>query len=191
MDRNVHPTADIEDITNVITVNLTGVADLVTNAGVGTEDSANYEIDTLRPTVSITLGDDALMIGDTSLLTFTFSEVPTGFTAADVATPNGAIGAIDDTNPLIQTATFTPDADVEVATNVITVGTSWTDPAGNEPIGSTDPQTIKLIQRPTVVITLADYAIKAGDTPLVTFTFAKQLQTSRMLISQCQMVLSP
>ena len=166
------PTADIEDITNVITVNLTGVADLATNAGVGTEDSANYEIDTLRPTVSITLGDDALMIGDTSLLTFTFSEVPTGFTAADVATPNGAIGAIDDTNPLIQTATFTPDADVEVATNVITVGTSWTDPAGNEPIGSTDSANYKVdTKRPTVVITLADYAIKAGDTPLVTFTF--------------------
>ncbi len=43
-----------------------------------------YEDDTVEPTVSISMDDTALEVGDTSTVTFTFSEVVTDFAAADV-----------------------------------------------------------------------------------------------------------
>jgi len=126
------PTPNIEDATNVITINMTGVADVAGNPGVGTTNSNNYAIDTLRPTVGIVLSDYDIKIGDTATVTFTFSEAPTGFTTADVTVGNGAI--TDPVGgPLIYTATYTPTADTKDTTNVITVGTNWTDAAGNAP----------------------------------------------------------
>ena len=60
-----------------------------TEASTGTTDSPNYAIDTVRPTVSsITLSDTALKIGDTSLVTITFSEAVTGFDNADLTIAN-------------------------------------------------------------------------------------------------------
>ncbi|MEK7100041.1 MAG: Ig-like domain-containing protein, partial [Patescibacteria group bacterium] len=89
----------------------------------------------------------------------------------------GSIGAIDDTNPLIQTATFTPTADTEDAINVVAVGTGWTDPNGNAPAASTDSANYAVDTRaPTVVsIILADTALKAGETSLVTITFSEAI----------------
>ena len=40
-------------------------------------------VDTIRPTVSIGISDTALTVGDVATVTFTFSEVPSNFTAAD------------------------------------------------------------------------------------------------------------
>lgn len=62
------PTADINDPSNIITLANTGVTDVAGNAGVGTTNSANYAIDTELPTVTITMDDTALNIGDTSSL---------------------------------------------------------------------------------------------------------------------------
>lgn len=167
------PTVDTTNATNVITVTMTGLTDIAGNAGVGTQSSANYEIDTLRPTVGITSSDYAFKIGDTSTLTFTFSEVPTGFTTDDITAPNGVLSSFTVTGDTkVYTATFTPNADVEAPTNVITVGTGWTDPAGNAPAGSTNsPNYAVDTHRPTVGIVVADDALKAGETSLVTFTF--------------------
>jgi hypothetical protein len=95
--------------------------------------------DVTSPTVVVTMDDDALNIGDTSLVTFTFSEVPIGFTTLDVAVANGSIGAINAGNPLIQTATYTPTNSITDATNVITVGTDWTDTALNTGVGGDSP----------------------------------------------------
>ncbi|WP_229500145.1 Ig-like domain-containing protein, partial [Pseudoduganella ginsengisoli] len=51
------PTSSIEDTTNVITLDKTGVADSDGNTGSGTASSSNYTIDTLRPTATIGLSD--------------------------------------------------------------------------------------------------------------------------------------
>jgi hypothetical protein len=94
--------------------------------------------DTTAPTVSIGMSQAAFTAGQTATVTFTFSEVPTGFTAADVTADNGSMSAVSATgDPLVFTATFTPTANVTDVTNVITVGTGWTDPAGNPPAGAT------------------------------------------------------
>ena len=133
------PTNGVEDAINVITVG-TAWTDAALNTGVG-DDSPNYTVDTLAPTVTVTMSDAALTVGETSLVTFTFSEAPTGFDATDVSltNANGTIGAIDASNPLIQTATFTPTNDVTDITNIITVGTAWTDAALNAGVWDDSP----------------------------------------------------
>jgi hypothetical protein len=98
----------------------------------------NQASDTAAPTVTITLSQYTFTAGQTATVTFTFSEEVLNFTVADVIVPNGALSAFTVTaDPKIYTATFTPTAGTEDATNVITVGTSWTDLAGNPPASST------------------------------------------------------
>ena len=72
------PSADTTDASNLITLDNTGVSDGAGNAGTGTTDSNNYAIDTLRPTATIVVADDALKAGETSLVTITFSEAVSG-----------------------------------------------------------------------------------------------------------------
>ncbi len=167
------PTNDLEDSSNIVSLDASGITDIAGNAGSGTTSSANYSIDTKRPTVIVSLDNSALKIGDTATVTFTFSEVPTLFTVADVSAPNGNLSGFTATgDPLVYTVVFTPTADVEDATNVVTVGTAWTDVAGNAPAGSTDSGNFTIdTHRPTVVIVVSDNALKAGETSLVTFTF--------------------
>src|SRR3990172_1089140 len=122
--------------------------------------------DVTAPTVAITLSDYALKIADTATVTFTFSEAPVGFAEADVTAPNGSLSSFGVTgDPLVYTAIFTPTASVTDATNVITVGTGWTDAAGNPPAGSTNSDNYAVdTVAPTVVITLTHYALKIDDT---------------------------
>ncbi|MFA6065055.1 MAG: Ig-like domain-containing protein [archaeon] len=166
------PTDDLEDATNVITVNMTGVADAATNAGLGDTNSSNYAIDTKEPTVVVTMGSAALKVGETTTVTFTFSEAPTGFATGDVTVANGAIGDINADNPLVQTAIYTPNVGVEDNSNLITVGTVWTDAAANAPLAgdSSDNYTVDTLA--PVISTLSDNGAtdkKAGSTASITF----------------------
>lgn len=176
------PSATTEDPTNIIAVDKSGVIDVAGNAGVGTQNSPNYTIDTTRPTLAIGLGDNALKIGDTSLLTFTFSEVPTGFTTANITAPNGVLSGFTVTgDPKVYTATFTPNADVEDATNVVTVDTVWTDVAGNAPAASTDSANYAVdTLAPTAAITYSDVdaLVKSGDSLTITATFSEALTSA-------------
>ncbi len=84
------------------------VTDTANNASSALAVTA-FTVDTGAPSVSISLSDSALKIGDTSTVTYTFTEVPTGFTTADITTPNGTIDAVNSTgNPLVFTSTLTP-----------------------------------------------------------------------------------
>jgi hypothetical protein len=134
------PTANVTDATNVITLDNTGVADVAGNAGTGTTDSNNYAIDTQRPTATIVLTDNALRIGETSLVTITFSEAVTGFTNADLTVANGSLTSVTSSDGGITwTATFTPTASVTYASNVITLdNTGVVDLAGNAGTGTTN-----------------------------------------------------
>ncbi|MEK7546453.1 MAG: Ig-like domain-containing protein [Patescibacteria group bacterium] len=254
------PTADVDDATNVMTVTMTGLTDIATNPGVGTADSSNYAVDTLRPTVSIgapsasttngasvtytvtyggassvtladlnvtlnttgtaagsaavsgsglttrtvtvssitgtgTLGislaagtavdafgnsalgagpgttfivdttapsvssiviaDTSLAVGETSLVTFTFSEAVTGFANADLtAIQNGTLTTVSTSDSgTTWTATFTPTADLEDASNLITLAvTGVADAAGNAGVGTHDSPNYAIdTLRPTVV----------------------------------------
>ena len=96
--------------------------------------------DNLSPTLGITLSNSAMTVGQTSLVTFTFSETVTGFDNADVTVSNGTLSTItvSGTDPRIYTATFTPTAGISAPNNAITVGTGWTDTsvAHNAPAGT-------------------------------------------------------
>jgi len=135
----------------------------------------NKTIDATRPTVAITMSDYALKVGDTSTVTFTFSEAPTGFVKADdVNVQNGTLGDINSDNPIVQTATFTPTDDLEDAINVITVGNGWTDTAGNAP--ASDSNSLNYVidtKEPTLTITMDTTSFILGNTATVTFTFSE------------------
>ncbi|WP_454846819.1 Ig-like domain-containing protein [Pseudomonas farris] len=170
------PSASITDTTNLITLDNTGVSDLAGNAGSGTTDSNNYAIDTVRPTATIVVADTALRIGETSLVTITFSEAVSGFTNADLTITNGTLTAVSSSDGGITwTATFTPSASINDTTNLITLdNTGVADLSGNAGSGTTDSNNYAIdTLRPTATIVLADTALTAGETSLVTITFSE------------------
>jgi hypothetical protein len=134
------------DYENVITLALSGVTDLAGNAGSGTTDSNNFEINGFRPSATIVVSDNALSLGETSQVTFTFSEAITGFTNADLTISNGALSVVSSQDGGITwTATFTPYADIDVASNVITLTMSGvTNAVGNTGNGSTDSNSFSI-----------------------------------------------
>ncbi|MFL1495603.1 Ig-like domain-containing protein, partial [Pseudomonas antarctica] len=170
------PTNNVSDTTNLITLDNTGISDLSGNAGSGTTDSNNYAIDTQRPTATIVVADNALRIGETSLVTITFSEAVMGFSNADLTIANGTLSAVSSSDGGITwTATFTPTANITDLTNLITLDNSGvSDLNGNAGSGTTDSNNYAIDnQRPTATVVFADTALKIGDTSLVTFTFSE------------------
>lgn len=99
------------------------------------------QIDTRAPTVAITSSTPALKIGETATISFTFSEVPVGFTAADVTVTGGSLSGLAVTgDPLVYTGVFTPTAGVPNGTASITVAAgSYTDTIGNSGQAGTTP----------------------------------------------------
>ena len=116
------PTADIEDATNVITLATRAYTDAGGQCRDGTTTSRQ-----LHGRHAASDGDDrgvrtALKVGETSSVTITFSEAVTGFTNADLTVANGTLSSVTTGDGGITwTATFTPTANIEDATNVITL----------------------------------------------------------------------
>ncbi|KPX03072.1 BNR repeat-containing glycosyl hydrolase [Pseudomonas savastanoi] len=170
------PTAGITSNSNSVTLNNAGVADQAGNAGSGLSTSNNYAIDTVRPTASITMSDNALTAGETSLVTITFSEAVSGFTNADLSVPNGTLRTVSSSDGGVTwTATYTPNANVADTTNVITLNnTGVNDLAGNIGSGTTDSGNFTIAtQQPTATVVVADSALSVGETSLVTITFSE------------------
>ncbi|MCI0911769.1 Ig-like domain-containing protein [Pseudomonas putida] len=170
------PSTNITVASAAITLNNTGVADLAGNAGSGTTVSPSYSIDTQRPTATIVVADNALRAGETSLVTITFSEAVSGFTAADLSVANGTVSTLSSSDGGITwTATFTPTSNVTDATNLITLdNTGVTDSAGNAGTGTTNSNNYSVdTQRPVATIVVADTALSIGETSLVTITFSE------------------
>jgi hypothetical protein len=123
-----------------LTVNVAaGVAtDLAGNPNIAAPQSVQA-VDTMRPDATIVVADTDLIVGETSLVTFTFNEAVTGFTNADLTTiEGGTLTTVSSANGGITwTATFTPTANIQDATNVITLNDAGvTDLAGNAGVGT-------------------------------------------------------
>jgi len=95
-------------------------------------------VDTTPPTATIVVADTALKAGETSLVTIMFSEAVTGLTDGDFTVANGVLSGLSRSNGGVTwTATLTPTADLEDATNVITLANAgFTDLAGNAGTGA-------------------------------------------------------
>ncbi len=170
------PTLQVQDGTNLITLNNSGITDLAGNSGIGTTDSPNYTINTVLPTATIVVADTALAVGETSLVTITFSEAVSGFTNADLSIANGTLSTVSSSDGGITwTATFTPSSNVDDSTNLITLdNTGVMGASGNTGIGSTDSNNFAIdTQRPTATIVVADNALSIGETSTVTITFSE------------------
>ena len=167
------PAVDTEDAAMAVSL-ATTYTDVATNTG--TTATASLAVDTKEPTATVVLGDSALKVGETTTVTVTFSEVPTGFVEADdLVVENGALsnGSFDQTG-LIYTATFTPTDDLEYTTNVVTLGKGWTDAAGNAPVADTVSANYTIdTKEPTATVVLGDSALKVGETTTVTVTFSE------------------
>ncbi|NAS92739.1 flagellar hook-length control protein FliK, partial [Pseudomonas syringae pv. actinidiae] len=161
------PTAGITDSSNLIALNNAGVTDAAGNAGNGLTFSNNYAIDSARPTASIVVADSALSVGETSLVTITFSEAVSGFNNSDLSVPNGTLSAVSSGDGGITwTATFTPGANVADTTNLISLNNAGVaDLAGNAGAGVTNSGNFTIdTVRPTATVVVADSALSIGET---------------------------
>ncbi len=140
-----------------ITASITGAA-----GNTGTSSAFSFSLDTLSPSVnSFTLSDGALQIGETATVTLVFSETVTGFSSdADITAANGVLSAMTSANGGITwTGTFTPTANVEDITNILSLANAYTDLAGNAGVtASTANYSIDTFAPATaaVVVAIAD-----------------------------------
>jgi len=171
------PTDGVHDTTNLISLNNSGVQDGAGNAGTGITNSGNFTIDTVRPTATIVVADNALKIGETSLVTITFSEAVTGFSNADLTIiDGGTLSAVQSSDGGITwTATFTPTSNITHSSNVIELNnTLVANASGNTGSGVTDSNNYSIdTQRPTASIVVANPALNIGGISLVTITFSE------------------
>jgi hypothetical protein len=94
--------------------------------------------DQTGPQVTIIVADTYVMRGETSLVTFVWSEVISGFTLADVTADNGTLSGLTTSDNITFTATFTPTStEIVDTTNVVTVDLEGVqDQSGNWGVGS-------------------------------------------------------
>lgn len=125
---SISPAAALEQGTHTI---FAIASDAYGNASAASAGLA-VTIDTNAPTVVISSDVDTLKVGETAVVTFTFSEDPgSTFTLADVTITGGSLGAVSGSG-LTRTAVFTPVAATDSGTASVSVAAgSYTDAAGN------------------------------------------------------------
>lgn len=169
------PMDNVSSVGGYITVNNTGISD-VDGPGAGVSTSNSYAVNTVRPTATIVVANNAMNIGSTSLVTITFSEAVSGFSNADLTVRNGTLTGVSSSDGRITwTATFTPAAGVTAAANVIELDNAGvTNGAGNTGTGITSSNNYRIdTVRPTATVVVANTDLGIGATSLVTITFSE------------------
>lgn len=128
------PTSGIEK--SGISLTLSGdYTDLAGNTGLS-YPSVSFDIDTVAPTLHIATSDTNLTRGESLMLTFTFTEAVTNFSADDVRLDGAAVSlsAFTETVPgRTFTAIYTPPAETIDSINIFSVAKgSYTDLFGNQ-----------------------------------------------------------
>jgi hypothetical protein len=117
-----------------------------------------------------------LGIGETTTATITFTEAVSGFDLSDLRVANGTLSnLLSSDGGKTWTATLTPTANLNDATNLILLDTSnVTDLAGNMGYGVAVSNNYVIDgERPTATVVVANPNLGVGQTSLVTFTFNK------------------
>ncbi len=167
------PDSDVTDTSNTISADLSGVTNSLGNSGIGNAVSANFVVDTQRPTVSIVVTDSLLTVGQTSLITLTFSEAVVGFSNDDLEIQNGTLSTVATSDGgLTWTAVLTPANGIEDSSNVISVNnTSVSDSRGNQGISSTVSNNYAVeTLPPTATVVVSPSTLIVGQTATVTIT---------------------
>ncbi|WP_324031532.1 Ig-like domain-containing protein [Aeromonas caviae] len=167
------PTPGFEGTASV-TVNNGSYTDLSGNAGTGGSDRA--PVDTAAPSVEVNIVDDKLTVGETSEVTFTFSEQVKGFDVGDLTVVGGTVTDLKTTDGgKTWTGTFTPTPGFEGTASVTVNEGSYTDLAGNAGTGGSDTAGAD-IKAPSVIVNIVDDKLTVGETSEVTFTFSEQVK---------------
>ncbi|QNX59914.1 BapA/Bap/LapF family large adhesin [Acinetobacter seifertii] len=145
--------------------------DLAGNAGSGAS-LAGLTADITPPTLAISASDLNLAAGESTTVTFTFSEAVTGFDATDVAVAGGTLTGLTTTDGVTWTATFTQDGTATPPSLSVANGT-YTDLAGNPGSGASLAGLTADITPPTLAISASDLNLAAGESTTVTFTFSE------------------
>ncbi|MCW8204641.1 SwmB domain-containing protein, partial [Verminephrobacter aporrectodeae] len=181
------PNADTSSQTNAIHLKLANLSIIDGGAGRGLASSANYSIDTLRPTVTITLADSSLTAGETTTATFSFSEPVIGFAKDDIMLidANGSLGALTTEDAgKTWTAPFTPKPHVNDATNTISVNLAGVvDAAGNAGVGTASSANYTVHTRvgdTTAPVFSSATVINRGEQLVLSFTDANSLSDAAL-----------
>ncbi|WP_421190362.1 retention module-containing protein, partial [Aeromonas sanarellii] len=138
-------------------------------------DSEGYGVDTAAPSVVVNIVDTQIIAGETSPVTFTFSEQVGGFDLTDLDVVGGTVSNLTSSDGgKTWNATFTPTPGFEGTASVTVKENSYTDLAGNQGSGGSDSAATDT-QGPSVVVDIVDTQIIAGETSPVTFTFSEQV----------------
>ena len=124
---------------------MAGNTAILSHSGMG--NNSDYMVDTTAPSVdNFTMSDTELKIGDNATVTLAFSEQicpNTGscavtFTNADISiatldngTASGSLSTMTSSDNDTWTGTFTPTNNIEDDNNTLSLGTGYTDLAGN------------------------------------------------------------
>ncbi|WP_421352030.1 retention module-containing protein, partial [Aeromonas veronii] len=139
-------------------------------------DSEEYSLDTAAPSVIVNIVDDKLTVGETSEVTFTFSEQVKGFDVGDLTVVGGTVTDLKTTDGgKTWTGTFTPTPGFEGTASVTVNEGSYTDLAGNAGTGGSDTAGAD-IKAPSVIVNIVDDKLTVGETSEVTFTFSEQVK---------------
>lgn len=133
-------------------------------------------IDGVAASASVTLGDNALKAGESTLVTITFTEPVTGFSLANLSAADGTLSNLSSSDGGVTwTATLTPNTSVTNASSAVILNyTGITDAVGNANIGTETSGTISIdTTLPVATIEVSDSALKAGETAQVTITFSE------------------
>jgi hypothetical protein len=115
-----------------------GNAAVLTYAAVA--NASGFLVDTTAPTLSITSSKSTVLADETATITFTFSEVPSGFALGDIVATNGTMTSLLSPTTTTRTAVFTPTAGLASTSSSITVTSgTYTDLAGNNGGPGTSP----------------------------------------------------
>ncbi|MNQ64825.1 hypothetical protein D3C85_792620 [compost metagenome] len=168
------PTANINDTTNLIVLDTGRVQDVAGNFGASIAISNNYALDATRPTVNIVVANPNLGIGQTTTVTFTFSEAVSHFDLSDLSVTNGDLSNLGSSDGgKTWTATFTPTANVTDPSNFIALDTrNVTDLVGNtgNTVAVSNNYTLDS-ELPSATVVVANPNLGVGQTSQVTITF--------------------
>ena len=151
------PASGTFDTSNVISLDYSSLTDLSTgNSGLGSDSSANFSVDTIRPTLAlgsqISISDLVLTSGETATVSLEFSESITGLTADDFTVSNAVIGSVSSSDGGITwTATLTPNPNVSDVSNVISLNIGGiSDTRGNTGLGTITSSNFAINNSPVI-----------------------------------------
>jgi VCBS repeat-containing protein len=169
------------------TPNSTGTATISVAAGTYTDGAGNpgtaagcpsITFDTQPPALVISSDRTALKAGDVATLSFSFTEVPSGFDASDISVSGGSLSGLAVTaDPKVYSATFTPTANTNAGSASISVAAGrFSDGAGNAGAAAACPS----IGFDTLPPTLAISSL-AGDNPASALLNSSETTTSLVI----------